>query len=146
MAFEREQRLDAELRRLLDDLATLPTADAAVPGKRTRVEQMSAELARQELGRAGKRAMVPGRRTLVQRLVSEAPKLGFHDSLVLALREVLKLLDDKDRLRAAALAAAEPDAARRVSGGSAAPAGDDDGAAADGQAMWKVAERRAATL
>ena len=141
MAFEREHRLDTELRRLLDDLAA-PSAPelARVPGKRTLIEQMTRELTRQEMARAETPILVPGRRTLVQRLVDEAPKLAFEDYLVIALRDVLALLDRK-ALRAKTLAAADRDVARRATGERAMGA-----ASRDGRAMWRLAERRAASL
>jgi hypothetical protein len=142
MAFEREHRLDTELNRLLDDLAQPRSEDAAdVPGKRTRVEQLVDQLSAQE--RSQRRASGPGRRTLVERLLWVATKLNFDDFRVQALKDVLRSLGRRGKLRAATVAAADRDVARRATPPGKVPAGAAD---AGGQAMWRAAERRAATL
>ena len=154
MGYDREHRLDTELNRLLDDLAR-PATEAAVdvPGKRTRVEQLVDELSSQQ--RARHVSASPGRRTLVERLLSMASQLSFDDFRVLALRDVLRALGRKRKLQSATLDAADRDVARRAAAtdrprtsevGAAADAGGSVVVHAGGQAMWRAAERRAATL
>src|SRR5262249_50193402 len=142
MGFDREHRLDSELNRLLDDLAR-PEHDKSVevPGKRTRVAQLVDQLSAQE--RTRQRASGPGRRTLVERLVSMATRLSFDDYRVAALRDVLALLGRKRKHRASTVAAADQDVARRATPLGQIPPGKAD---VNGQAMWRAAERRAATL
>jgi len=142
MGFDREHRLDSELNRLLDDLAR-PEGDSSIdiPGKRTRVEQLVDQLSAQE--RTRHRASGPGRRTLVERLVSMAGRLSFDDYRVTALRDVLATLGRKRKLHASTVAAADQGVARRATPPGRMPPGKAD---ANGQAMWRAAERRAATL
>src|SRR5215510_5463845 len=108
MGYDREHRLDTELNRLLDDLARPEAEDAAdVPGKRTRVEQLVDQLSAQQ--RAQHAAAGPGRRTLVERLLAAASQFSFEDFRVLALKEVLRSLGRKRKLRDATLGAADRD-------------------------------------
>ena len=142
MGLDREYRLDTELHRLLDDLA-LPESEvpANVPGKRTQVEQLIDQLSAQR--HAEHVAAGPGRRTLVERLLAAATWFSFDDFRVVALRDVVRSLDARPALQAATVAAADHDVARRATApGTVVDAGADAG----GHAMWRVAERRAATL
>ncbi|HEY4238886.1 MAG TPA: DUF4157 domain-containing protein [Kofleriaceae bacterium] len=143
MALDREQRLDTELNKLLEELSR-PAEDKGeiVVGKRTRVEQLADQVLAAK-GGANAKKKIPGRGTLVERLLVQGQRLGLDDYRVIALKEVLSSLGKKRKLRDATLAAADHHIGDRASGEKRPRHAAED---KSGAAMWKAAERRASTL
>ena len=133
MDFDREKRIDTELN---DDQVAKSDREVDVdlleeqkrrPGKKTRLDLLLARIAQSS----------PGRNTLVEDLYR---KPDFDECRALGLRDVLRSLEGVrggKKLQDATLAAADPAIVRGGPGKTPDPSG---------AAMWRVAERRAATL
>lgn len=143
MPYERAHRLDDPKLQVFWDKLQSAESEWTVPGKQTHAELlvwMSGRLLGQSS--APGRAAGPGKRPM-----HGAPLLGFHDFQALGLRDVLSSLGPRRALRAAALAAADPNVARRVGGEHGAPLSDDRSSTSPhGQGLWQAAQRRAVTL
>ena len=142
MGLERAHRLDAEVPRPAEAVEAEPP-ERELPGKRTQVEQMLEQLEYSvPLSRNAQISGAPGRRTLVDNV--PATRLDFEDHRVLGLRELLRRLDSDPVLRQAALAAADRTVARRALPAAQVPPR--EAPSPNGRAMWRAAERHAATL
>ncbi len=159
MGFDLEKRVASELNRLEDDVARSPDIK---PNKRLEhFRRIAAELKQRMLG--GESAEeAPGKRTQIDELVGNSianmqataaraqeqlgrlpwqANAGFDDFRARGLREVIQTLgSERASLQRATVGAADPAIAARVQTGKRPKANE------PGQAMWRVAERRAATL
>src|SRR5512143_3023193 len=159
MGFELEKRLATELNRLAEDEGDERDHAVKKPQKQIeRIKRIAAELKERLLGGTAEEAS-PGRRTAVEGAMAAAvrkleenvrritsfdtlpwqQKTTFDNFRERGLREVLDAVGDRN-LRTATIAAAEPGIAGRTGEKAStkpSPAG---------KAMWRAAERRAATL